>query len=421
MRLTLAYGREGLEVEVPDDAEVVLPRDRDPVGRPREMVLDAVRNPHSGPRLAELVRAGQHVVVVFPDITRPMPNQIVLPPILEELSRLGAGPDEVELLCATGLHRAATDEELLDLTGPEIFGAYRIHQHVADSSDHKLVGDVDGFPVYLDSRYVDADVRICTGFVEPHFFAGYSGGLKAVCPGLALTETILEAHSTSRVRDKRATWKQLDGNPVHEFIRSAATLLAPDLLVDVTINRRHEVTAVFAGCYPESYLEACAFVDESVTCQVPGRFDVVVSTNGGYPLDRNLYQAVKGMAAAEQVVADGGIIIVAAECRDGVPSNSAFGELVAGRRKPKGEVCGIDRTTRESWQVEVLNRILRRAEVWLYSGGLTDAEIHGSGLHPVGDVSTAVVGALKKKGPDSTVCVLPEGPFCVAEPAPVSL
>lgn len=402
-------------MEAPEDCEVVFPRSLEPIEDPWNAVIDATCNPYSGSALEDLVHAGDHVVVVFPDITRPMPNKVVLPPLLEALERSGVGPDNVELLCATGLHRAATDEELVDLLGPRICGKYRIHQHVAEGSNHIRVGEVDGVPIDLDSRYVDADVRICAGFVEPHFFAGYSGGLKAVCPGLASTETILEAHSTSRVRDKRSTWKQLDGNRVHEFIRSAALLLPPDLLVDVTINRSHEVTAVFAGCYPQSYLAACSFVDESATCKVPGRFDVVVSTNAGYPLDRNLYQTVKGMAAAEQAVADGGIIIVAAECRDGLPAHSPFAELVSRGGGSNDTLVSTDRTTRESWQVEVMRRILGRAEVWLYSEGLTDDEIFDSGLVPVADVSKAVVDALRNRGTGSTLCILPDGPFCVVE------
>ena len=201
MRLTLDYGSDGLEVELPDDTVVV--EGKEPPVLPDEdaAVRWALAHPHSGMPLADLVRPGTAVAVAFPDLTRPMPNPTVLPPLLDELARLGAGPDRVELLCATGTHRPATGKEMAALVGPEVMAGYRVHDHQATDPDHVRVGAVDGIPVLLDRRWVDADIRITTGFVEPHFFAGWSGGPKGVCPGLAATATILEAHSPDRIAD----------------------------------------------------------------------------------------------------------------------------------------------------------------------------------------------------------------------------
>jgi nickel-dependent lactate racemase len=357
------------------------------------------------------------VAVVFPDITRPMPNTTVLPPLLAELERAGAGPDRVELLCATGTHRPATPGELAALVGPEIVARYRIHQHEADDGCHVRVGQVEGTPVLLDRRYVDASVRIVTGFVEPHFFAGWSGGPKGTCPGLAATSTTLEAHSPARIADPRSTWLLTDGNPVHDFIRAATALCPPDLSLDVTIDSFRRLTGVFCGTLPGSHLEACASAARTVTRSVDGRFDVVVTTNGGHPLDRNLYQAVKGMAAAERVVAEGGIIVMAAACSDGVPAGGSFARILDGAPNPANLVRPAGPAELDAWQAQVLGRVLERAELWVHSEGVADDVLRTAGMVPVHDPTAAVADAVRRRGRGARVCVLPQGPLTVATPS----
>jgi nickel-dependent lactate racemase len=414
VRVHLAYGTAGLDAEVPDDATVVEPTLLDGLDDEAGAVRDALRHPLSGAPLASLVGTGDSVVVIFPDLTRPMPNRTVLPPILDELAALGAGPERVELLCATGTHRAARPAEMADLVGPDIVHRYRIHDHRADDGAHVAVGRVDGTPVLLDRRYVASSVRITTGFVEPHFFAGYSGGPKGVCPGLAATETILAAHSPARIADPAATWTVTDGNPVHDFIRAAVAIDPPTLSVDVAINARRQLTAVFCGPLPGAHREACAFVGNSAVRPVPRRFDVVLTSNGGHPLDRNLYQAVKGMAAAARVVADGGTIVVAAPCGDGVPSPSPFATLLATADGPADLASADGPAAPDRWQTQVLGRVLQRARVQLYADGLSDDEVRRAHLAPVGDVTAAVRDALRAAGPGASLCVLPQGPLTVA-------
>lgn len=414
MRVDLPYGREHLVVEVPDDAVVIEPTDLPGIGDEGQAVVEALAVPVSGPPLADLVGPRDHVVVVFPDITRPMPNRTVLPPLLAELARLGAGPERVELLCATGTHRAATPEEMAELIGPEIAARYHVHQHRADDDRHVVVGRVDGVPVRLDARYVASDVRICTGFVEPHFFAGFSGGPKGVCPGLADTDTVLEAHSPARIADARSTWLRTEGNPVHDFVRAAAALNPPTLSLDVALNSRRQLTAVFAGPLPDGHRAACAFVECTAVQSVVGRFEVVVATNGGHPLDRDLYQAVKGMAAAERVVADGGTIVLAAACDDGVPGGGAFARLLAAASGPADLAGTGGQGEPDRWQAQVMGRVLQRAQVWLHTSGLSDAEVWAAHLRPVPDPGQAVAEALAAAGPGARLCVLPQGPLAVA-------
>ena len=430
-QVRLAYGRHGLLARVPDDAVVVTPTDLPGLPDQAAGISAALESPVAGSPLSDIVasaraRRGQgralRVAVVFPDITRPMPNRTVLPPLLATLADLGLEAGDVELLCATGTHRVATPEEMDELVGPNLARRYPIHQHEADSPDHVEVGIVDSTPVRLDRRYVEADVRIVTGFVEPHFFAGYSGGPKGVCPGLAALETILEAHSPARIADDRATWLVTQGNPVHDFVRAAAALAPPSLSVDVAINRGGNVTAVFAGPLPEGHDAACGFVEETAVQRVDKPFDVVLSTNGGYPLDRNLYQAVKGLAAAERVVRPGGTIVMAAACADGTPAGSAFAEVLAQAASAEmlDRATAVSRT--DAWQAQVLGRILKKAQVWLHSDGLNDAEVRGAFARPVPDVSDAVAEALETAGDTAgdtagrgaRLCVLPLGPLTVA-------
>ncbi len=423
----LAYGRNGIVARVPDDAVIVTATDLPGLPDQARAVTEALRAPVEGPPLSELVGSATgpgapspRVVVVFPDLTRPMPNRTVLPPLLAELERLGAGPEHVELLCATGTHRQATADEMVELVGSDIAARYAIHQHRADDDDHVEVGLVDGTPVRIDRRYVQADVRILTGFVEPHFFAGFSGGPKGACPGLAALETILEAHSPSRIADPRATWLVTEGNPVHDFVRAAVALAPPTISLDVAINQRRELTAVFAGCLPAGHAAACRFVERTSVQSVGAPFDVVLTTNGGYPLDRNLYQAVKGMAAAERVVRAGGTIVMAAECADGTPEGGAFARLLAGAPNPDALGGGDGPSETDRWQAQVLGRVLHHAEVWLHSRGLSDDEVRTAFLRPVDDVSEAVAEALDTAGRGlgtgrrPRLGVLPFGPLTVA-------
>jgi len=422
----LAYGRDGLVARVPDGAEVVAPVAV--AGLPDEhgAVVGAVSAPLSGPPLEDLVArarraaarrgatGGPRVAIVFPDITRPMPNRTVLPPLLGELERCGVAPDRLELLCATGTHRAATAEEMAELVGPHVVRRHRIHQHDAHDGDHVEVGRVDGTPVLLERRYVEADLRVLTGFVEPHFFAGFSGGPKGACPGLAALATVLEAHSPARIAHPEATWLTTRGNPVHDFVRAAVDLAPPALSLDVAINDDRALTAVFAGPLPEAHDAACRYVEATAVRQVAAPFDVVLGTNGGYPLDRNLYQAVKGMAAAARVVRPGGTIVMAAACEDGTPGDGAFARLLQAATDSDAMARGPRHPETDAWQVQVLGRVLGRAAVWLYSQGLDDDEVRTARLHPVGDVSGAVASALEVAGPGARLGVLPFGPLTVA-------
>ena len=414
MRVDLAYGRHGTSVEVPDSSDVILPVDAPALADEDAAIRAALHAPVAGAPLRTLAEGARRVAVVFPDLTRPMPNRTVLPPLLDELARAGVPDGRVTLLCATGTHRRATAAEMAELIGPGLVARYRVVDHDAQSDEHVAVGEMDGVAVLLQREYVEADLRIVTGFVEPHFFAGFSGGPKAVCPGLAATETILEAHHPRRIADPRATFCTRHGNPVHDFVRAATALASPLLSVDVAINRDRRVTSVFVGPLPAAHDAACAHVAAAAVRQVGAPFDLVVSTNGGHPLDRNLYQAVKGMAAADRILREGGTVVMAAACADGVPDDGAFARLLEESRTPGDLVASTAGPELDRWQAQVLGRVLARGAVRLHTDGLGVDAIRTAQLVPAPDLDEAVGNTLAALGPSARVAVLPEGPLTVA-------
>jgi lactate racemase len=410
-RVRLAYGRDSLEVEVPDDADVVEPRLLPGLPDEAAAIRQALREPIASRPLRELVPAGASVGISVCDVTRPFPGSRVLPVLLEELR--GA---EVTVFVATGTHRLCTPEELERMLGPEVLGAVRVVQHdTFDHSRHAQVGVVPGSaaPALVERGFLEQDVRLTTGFIEPHVFAGFSGGPKMIAPGLCHLETVLELHSAARIGDAKATWGVTRGNPVHDAIRGIAAVAGVTFNLDVTLNAEHRVTGVFAGELTASHTAGCAFVTETAMAPVPAPYDVVLGTNSGYPLDQNLYQAVKGMSAAAQIVRPGGAIVVAAECADGLPEHGGYKDLL---RQAAGPAEFLDRLSRQrtaqhdQWNVQVQALVQRRARVLVHADGLSPEQLRAAWVEPVEDVSACVAALLRSAGGEARLAVLPQGP-----------
>ena len=335
MKVRLAYGVGGLEVELPDDRTTVVEPAYHAGAQDEAAVLrEALRRPVAGPPLRELAKPGMKVAISMCDGTRAQPRDKMIPAVLEEL---GVPDEDVVILVATGTHRGNTDEEIRAMLGDELVERVRVVNHDArDKSTLTYLGEHGrGVPVWINTEWVEADLRITTGFVEPHFFAGFSGGPKLVTPGLAGLDTVLVLHDAARIGDPRATWGEIDGNPVHDDIRAAAAAAPPHFAFDVILNREQRVIEAFAGssgrCTPPP-----ARPRASSRCRpCPRPFDVVITSNSGYPLDQNLYQAVKGMSAAAKVVKPGGLIVCAAECRDGFPGHGSYRELLERHASPR--------------------------------------------------------------------------------------
>jgi nickel-dependent lactate racemase len=366
----------------------------------------------AGPPLRHLVRSGQRVAISVCDVTRPQPRSLMLGALMEVLDGV-IRPEDVVVLIATGTHRASTTEERREMLGDAVLGTWRVLDHDARDAttlvDLGLVGDV---PVSLAREWVDADVRITTGFVEPHFFAGFSGGPKMVAPGLAGLETTLELHNARRIGDPRATWGVIDGNPVHDAVRAIATATRVDFALDVLLNDEQRITSAFAGEILAMHAAACAEARREAMRAVDRPFDLVITTNSGYPLDQNLYQAVKGMSAAAEVVKLGGTIICAAECRDGLPDHGSYGRLLHEGRDPADlleRIAASPVTIPDQWQVQIQARVQATARVLIRADGLTDAEVRAAHLEPIAEIDEAVERIIADD-PATRICVLPQGP-----------
>lgn len=422
----LAYGEHGLTVDLPADrTTVVEPEYVAGAPDPAAVVRTAVRRPVAGPPLRSLVRRGQTVAISVCDITRPQPRARMVAAVLDELAgvtRLG----DVVILVATGTHRANTDAELRAMLGDEIVDAVRVVNHDAqDDASLSWCGwhgrDV---PVWLNREWTEADVRITTGFVEPHFFAGFSGGPKLVAPGLAGLQTVRTLHDAARIGHPDATWGVTAGNPVHDDIRKVvAAAGGVDFALDVILNRDQEIVRAFGGELFAMHRAACAVTSRLAMRELPQAYDVVVTTNSGYPLDQNLYQAVKGMSAAAKVVRPGGRIVCAAECRDGFPDHGGYREMLSAAESPRAllaEIEGREHTVPDQWQVQIQAKIQCLADVSVHSDHLTAADLRAAHLGHAPDVAADVAEALAAAGPRARVCVLPEGPQTIPYLAPTT-
>ena len=418
-RVRLAYGKDGLSLEVPESATVVSPAHRPAVDDEVGAVLAALERPVTGRPLRDLVRPGASVAIAVCDATRPQPRK----PMLGAIARVLDGvvrPEDIVVIIATGTHARSSDAQRREMLGEDILRHWRVIDHDArDRTSLRDLGVIDGVPVWLAREWVDADIRITTGFVEPHFFAGFSGGPKMVAPGLAGLETVLELHSPARIADPRATFAVVEGNPVHDAVRAIAAATGVTFSVDVLIDDRHRITHAFGGPVLEMHARARRTARDVAMQGVPGPFEIVVTTNSGYPLDRNLYQSVKGMAAAATVVASGGTIICAAECVDGLPDDGPYARLLRATGSIEDAARGLlesGRAVPDGWQVQVQARVQERARVLLHSR-LPDPAVAAAHLEPIADVEGALASLLDRR-PDAGICVLPEGPQTIPYLAP---
>ncbi len=414
MRVRLAYGESGLDIEVPQHAEVVYPRPASAVPDPAAALTAALRAPVSGPPLAARVRRGQTVAISVCDGTRAQPSRAMLPAVLAELDGV-VDFEDIVVLVATGTHRANTEAELRAMLGDVVVDSVRVVNHDArDSSRLSWMGTFGAdVPVWLNSEWAAADVKITTGFVEPHFFAGFSGGPKMVAPGLAGLDTVLVLHDAARIGHPSATWGITEGNPVHDDVRAIATATGVTFAFDVVLNSDKQIVAAFGGDILPMHAHATRLARRLAMRELAAPCDIVVTTGSGFPLDQNLYQSVKGMSAASRVVRDGGMIICAAECRDGYPDHGSYRDVLRSAASPRAllaEITGRAVTVPDQWQVQIQAQIQVRSTVVMHTSYLSDADLADAHLQQTADISETIAAQLSRLGPAARVCVLPEGP-----------
>ena len=416
MRVHLAYGTSGLDVDLPDRhvRHVLKMRGAAAISDPFPVIRRALEAPLGGAPLAR-VAAGKHsACIVICDITRPVPNRLLVPALLESLAQGGITPDRVTILVATGLHRASTHDELVEMLGEDVLRRCRTVSHRARVlAEQKDLGRTPGgVPVFIDRAYLDADVKITTGFVEPHLMAGFSGGRKLIAPGCAGEETIKALHSPRFIEDPRCREGIIDGNPLHTELLAIAGMAGHDFILNVSLDADRQITGVFAGDPLIAHAAGVAHVREAVSAYVPAPVDIVVTTSAGYPLDLTLYQAVKGITAAAPVLKKGGMMVLAAACAEGLGSEefvsmaTQYASADAFLQSLQHSPVRIDQ-----WQLEECARVARDMDVVLVAEGIPEAQRRRLFIRSGSGVEEVVAEGIARRGQDATIAVIPKGPY----------
>jgi lactate racemase len=417
MRIHLDYGKTGLDVNLPDD-RIVGPLDirpAAPLSDPEAAIAAALANPIGGRPLAQLAQGRKNACIVVCDITRPVPNKLILPPMLKTLHEQGIRREDVSILVATGLHRPNEGAELDELVGPEIARNYRcLNHHGKRREEHTFLGTTaNGVPAWIDSRYIQADLKITSGLIEPHLMAGYSGGRKVICPGIAGLETVKVWHGPRFLEHPKADCGIVAGNPVHEENTRIALLAGCDFIVNVCLDGQRRILWVGAGDMIKAWEEGVRFVESVVKAPVSEPVDVVVTSCAGYPLDTTWYQAVKGLTGVLPIVKQGGTIVLAASLTEGLGSPE-FQQVM--KENPdlnafKKRILGEDYWVMDQWQLEEFAKVVARCKVKVVTKGLSADVLRGCHVESAASVEDAVADSLAEYGPAARVAVIPKGPY----------
>lgn len=421
MRVKLEYGRTGLDVELPDDrvVRVLTYKDVPPLEDAPASLLDCLAAPIGAPPLLQLAQGKRSACLLICDITRPVPNELILRPALAILEAAGIPRANILILVATGLHRPNLGDELVEMVGPEIVANYRIENHFGEKrEDHVYLGDSPrGVPIWIDRRYIEADLKLTIGLIEPHFMAGFSGGRKLICPGIAALETIQRWHSPTFLEHPNATSGILAGNPVHEENTWIARVAGCDFIINVVIDALRRPLHFVAGHMEQAFLAGVDFVRGVVRDTLPEPVDIVVTSSAGYPLDTTFYQSVKGMVGALPLVKPGGTIVIAASLSQGIGS-PPFQRLFRENRtldEFMDRILHSNYFVMDQWQLEELAKVCRKARVKLISDGLPAEQLRSLFVDSAPSVEAAVAEAIAEHGPRSTIAVIPKGPYVLTE------
>ena len=416
LTLPLPYGDRTLDIAIPyADVDVIRPRFVPGLEDEGGAFRAALDHPLGTAPLGELIGRHDKVAIVIPDITRALPSGRLLTWLFEHLPQLT--PDQVVIIVGTGTHRPNTPAEIERMVGAEIAAKFRVINH--NSFDHATMLQVGtrtgGHPILMNREYVLADRRIIMGFIEPHFMAGFSGGYKAIFPGITDFDSIMYYHRAAVIGDPRSTWGNLDRNPTQEQVRRNGAQAGADFCINLTLNDKGRITAFFCGDVVTAHDTGCAFAKDTAMVQCSRAYPIVITSNSGYPLDQNLYQAVKGMSAAAQIVEDGGLIIVVARCNDGFPDHGKFKQFLFDYDGPQAFLDVLFSpgfAEQDQWQNQLLALIQLKATVAVYSE-LNPPDLVRAHMDPIGDLNAYIAEKVAALPPGKGVAVLPEGPMTI--------
>jgi nickel-dependent lactate racemase len=420
VRVELAFGRRtlGLELDGNFEYRILDSVSGTPVPDPTSAIEAALDDPIAGPPIAVLAEGKRSAAISICDITRPAPNRLVLPPLLRRLEEAGISRDCIRILIATGLHRAASPDEIRQIAGDEVAEQFTVLNHDArNQAEHRHLGATrSGTPVWIDERFLSADLHISLGFIEPHLMLGFSGGRKMIAPGLAAEATITQLHSSRFMRDPRAREGSIADNPLHAELLEIARMARHDFLVDVSLTRDRSIAAVFAGEPEAAHRAGVNWVNASFMQRLDRPADAVITSGGGYPLDLTFYQSIKGVTAASQVVRSGGSILLVAACEEGVGAPE-FRQMVAQYSSDRDFMRAIENVpvTIDQWQLEKLALATQKAKVFYCLPGLPEeysSRLWGPAFKTPEEAAKAFLAGLP---PSARVAVIPDGPYVLAQ------
>ena len=421
MRVEMRYGTGTLPVEIPDKnvAGVLEISESAPLSDEDSAVRQSIAQPIASAPLVEIAKGRDSACIVISDVTRPVPNKVVLPPILETLEDAGIRREKITILIATGIHRANEGDELEQMVGRSIMDTYRIVNHFSQHPrNHDYLGSTkNGTPVYIDKTYLASDLKITTGLIEPHLMAGYSGGRKAICPGVASVETMKVMHGPELMEHPKSAVGILDGNPFHIEATEIALMAGVDFNLNVAIDKNRRITGVFGGDMVESHRVGSQFVEKNAKVTLPEPADVVVVSSAGYPLDTTFYQAIKGLLTAVEIVKQGGSILLVAACSEGIGSKP-FRDLIFKTDDLSAFVQGLYNPANfviDQWQLEELAKVARKADIYFYTDGVPSHECAKLFVHPLKSAQEGIEEFLNRYGADVQIAVIPEGPYVLAK------
>ena len=422
MEIDFAFGRDRIRLNLPEGRHYSLVESRSakPLADRDRSLADALEHPIGCAPLAELARGKRTAAIAVCDITRPAPNRVTLSPLLDRLHAAGIPVEGITILVATGLHRGATKAEIETIVGPEIAQRYRVENHDAkDFAAHQPLGSTRrGTPVYIDRRFLNADLHITLGFIEQHIMAGFSGGRKLVAPGMAAQETIKVLHSPKFMREPMATEGAIEGNPLHQELLEIAGLARHDFILDVTLTKEREISGVFAGNPVQAHAAGVSFMRENSTFPMPGLADAVITSSAGYPLDLTFYQTAKGITAAQHIVKRGGRILLLGECAEGIGSPEYAEKLRAfvGEREYLESIADTP-VVPDQWQLEKLALVGMDRDLFFYTPGVSADEIGAYGSRSFETPEMAISAFLDGLSDEAQIALIPEGPYAYARVA----
>ena len=421
MKVEMRYGTGTLPIEIPDKnvAGVLEISESVPLSDEDSAVRAAIAQPIASSPLAELASGRESACIVISDVTRPVPNKVILPPILETLKQAGIPREKITILIATGIHRPNVGEELEQMVGRNIMDTYRIVNHFSQKVEtHTYLGKTqNGTPVHIDKTYLESDLKITTGLIEPHLMAGYSGGRKAICPGIASVETMKVMHGPELMEHPKSAVGILEGNPFHIEATEIALMAGVDFNLNVAIDKERQITGVFAGDMVESHRVGAEFVEKQAQVTLPTPADAVVVSSAGYPLDSTFYQAIKGLLTAVEIVKQGGSILLVAACSEGIGSKP-FTDLIFKTDDLTAFVQGLYNPANfviDQWQLEELAKVARKADIYFYTDGIPYHQRAKLFVHPLKSAQEGIDEILARYGEEAQIAAIPEGPYVLAQ------